>query len=134
MKIVDTIIYKLIYRKLSETLVRITINITKPLEKDIRLYYPSQMNSKCKQIEINQKSIIETNLYPVDEKKTYIYIQTLIYYKKQKSQQSFGNFRKVGNLKKNSLSRCPSDIHALRKCVNPTNHIMDTQLHLSNSK
>ena len=65
-------------------------------------------------------NLLETNLSPVDETKN---IQTLTYYKNRKA----GNLFLRNNIyKKNTL-------HAIRKGVNPTNHILDTQLLLSNS-
>ena len=81
MKIVDTVINRLISRSLDDA----NANHTELPEENIRLYYRNQMNSIYKQEERNLKIIIETNLSPVDETKN---IQTLRYYKN----------RKVGNL------------------------------------
>ena len=82
MKIVDSVISRFISRNLDHG----NANRTQPPEENIRFYYRSQINSNYKQEERNLKSIIETNLSPVDQTKN---IQTLIYYKNRKVSNLF---------------------------------------------
>ena len=122
MKIVDIIINRFISRNLDD----VTVNSSESPKENIRLYYRSQMKKQLQ--EKNLKSITETNLSPVDETKN---IQTLIYYKNRKVDNLF---LKSHPHKKIYSRYLPIYVHVLRKSVNPTNRILDIQLHLSNSE